>query len=1161
MKLDELRDALRKVDPAAVLVSQTVLARVVQHVSGVTWATWFIPHTHCLSLNRATLFDHVEQEELYLPPHTTLPPTVLLLEAPTPDQLAGTKPDQLLQKYWRLLFHASLHRALEERLARVPDTAVRERIDRLGSVEFEEARSVLIHDGHLVDGADDRTTYIEFAAYFLELRWFAANLVPVHFPSLPPLEDVEALLTHDVDAAALYRATKLEGAADPTPKTDDQSDESDEFFRRLMRSATKSANSDDIVGAAILHTRAARVAPSYRTRPTQESAREDIYKLIANLQQVLRLNPPEVEAWQQVLPKLLDKADQGVRPVEAALLYDLQRAWQDASQPIFSVDVLDWLYSAGHRPIKRSLDSQQFVRIPAHLRSAIRRLAAARLADADRRTLGGLLRDALSRAEERLREQFRPVLTDALKDAGLFPTLLPEDVALAKTVEELLDRISTAGFLGFADVRDAIARGQMKLADLRGPHEYVRGDPLLRLDRRLTKLLEGVYRGAESYTRGLEWLTSVGFGTRVGRWITQNVSLPFGGAVLGAEFVWLLVYERNRQVAVQQDRPVPDFFAGWNAMWQFHIAWFLVGLMLLATIRSAGIRSALYSAGMASYKTLRFLCWDIPLQVWNNPFVRGLFASVPAQVVINYLVKPLVLCSLLWAVFPESLSGKGSFTWEQILTYLAAMALVNSPLGRSTDLLLLELARSVINLFHSLPAVIRWVNDQFRDLVYALEWVLARVEDWLRIRGRSGPMAVAVRAVAGVLWMPFAFLIRFYTVVLIEPMINPLKLPLSLLFAKFVYPLLAILGIFTLDPLGSPLVDQLAPVLSQPLAWIMVIGTFWLSPDLVTYLFWEMRENWRLYQANTPDALKAVPVGPHGETVKRLLDVGFHSGTVPRLYARLRAAELEAAKTEFWREARTYRQALRGVDEAIRSFVARDLVAIVNSSADWKQSGHSLAVEDVKLGTNRITIDLRLLERTSSEETNWLRLKWEDRSGWLVACCEDTGFLGRLTPQAMRTFENALVYLYKRAGIDLISEQVRATLSKEATHFDFAPSGLLVWYGSNESTPVLYDPDDPGEEIRPRNRTDRHLIPGPTLDADRLVFSRLKLAWGQWLAVWKPHDPAGLPPRFGPKEWELTLLPPASPLVQPASQPPGAPVQNHLEAPVHDSLATPALHK
>ncbi len=506
MKLDELSQILRDVDPAAVLVPQTALARVVQNVMGITWAVWSIPHSHCLSIDRATLLDYVEQEELYLPPDHQLPETVLVLERPTNDQLAASKNSELLARYWRLLFHASVHRAMDKKLSVLPAPELRGRIEQIGTVAFEEARNVLIEDGHLDSKADDRAAYTEFAAFFLELRFFASNLAHVYFPSLPATAEVEAILARDVDGTALFKSTRLRGVPDPAPKTDDQSDESEDYFRRLTQSAERAAATGDTVLAAILHTKAARVAPAQMTKPAQTRAREEIYKLVARLQTALGLSDPKVEAaWREVLPTLLDKADQGLRPVEAALLYDLQRACLDAEQTIYTLDIWEWFWSAGRKPIKRPLDGQRFVRVPEHLRSAIRRLTAARLTDADRQALGSLLRDALDHAEVRLRERFRPVLTDALTDAGLKPSSLPEKTALEKTVEELLDRISSAGFLGYSDLRDAIARGQMKLADLSGPDKALRADPLLRLDSRLATLLDGVYRGAEVYTRGLEF--------------------------------------------------------------------------------------------------------------------------------------------------------------------------------------------------------------------------------------------------------------------------------------------------------------------------------------------------------------------------------------------------------------------------------------------------------------------------------------------------------------------------------------------------------------------------------------------------------------------------------------------------------------------------------
>ncbi|HEV3386781.1 MAG TPA: hypothetical protein VG097_18335, partial [Gemmata sp.] len=639
MKLDELSQILRDVDPAAVLVPPTALARVVQNVMGITWAVWRIPHSHCLSIDRAILLDYVEQEELYLPPDHQLPETVLVMERPTNDQLAASKNSELLARYWRLLFHASVHRAIESRLSGIAAAELRKRIERIGTVAFEEARNVLIEDHHLDSKADDRAAYIEFAAFFLELRFFANNLVQVYFPSLPSVAEVEAVLSLDVDGAALFKSTRLPGAPDPTPKTDDQSDESEDFYRRLTQSAARAAAAGDTVAAAITHTRAARVAPATMTMPAQTRAREAIYHLVARLQTSLGLSDPKVESsWREVLPTLLDKADQGLRPVEAALLYDLQRACLDAEQTIYTLDIWEWFKSAGRKPIKRPLDSQRFVRVPEHLRSAIRRLAAARLTDADRQALGILLRDALDQAEVRLRERFRPVLTDALSDAGLKPNSLPEQAALEKTVEELLDKISSAGFLGYADLRDAIARGQMKLADLSGPDKAIRGDPLLRLDRRLAHLLDGVYRGAELYTRGLETLTSLAFGTNVGRWLTTNIALPFGGAFLLGQFIWLLTFEQRRNEPVGEGEEPLTFFGGWNQDWEFHVSWLLLSLVILAIIRSSRFRSALIAASHIGYRCIRTIFWDVPMHIWSNPMLQYVVKSVPVKLVNNYIL-------------------------------------------------------------------------------------------------------------------------------------------------------------------------------------------------------------------------------------------------------------------------------------------------------------------------------------------------------------------------------------------------------------------------------------------------------------------------------------------------------------------------------------------
>src|SRR5262249_20716322 len=150
---------------------------------------------------------------------------------------------------------------------------------------------------------------------------------------------------------------------------------------------------------------------------------------------------------------------------------------------IYALDVVEWLLSAGKRPLKRPMSGQKLVRVIKHLRSADQRLTTARLSATDRQHLARLLRTALYKSEDRLRTRFRPALTVALQDVGLKPTNPPEYAAFDKMVEELLDRITEYGFLTFSDLRDAISRSQLKLPDLNDPEEFIRGDPLLRLDR------------------------------------------------------------------------------------------------------------------------------------------------------------------------------------------------------------------------------------------------------------------------------------------------------------------------------------------------------------------------------------------------------------------------------------------------------------------------------------------------------------------------------------------------------------------------------------------------------------------------------------------------------------------------------------------------------
>ncbi len=425
MRLAELKQAIRATDPAAVLVPKRVVHRLIQGVCKLPMLMWRVPHARCFVVDRFALFRFVDQDELELDPEQSLPPTVILLAQPTPEELSAQSRDSILLDYWRLLFHANLHVALDERIRSGTLTldTIRDRIDQIGQAEFAEVRRVLQEDHWLLPGATDDQAYMEFAAVFLELRYFAANLLPTYFPGIHDLAGVERQVRQDLDVDAIFSRTRLAKAPDPVVRTDPRSDESNDYYWKLIRHAERVGKAGNNVRAAVLRTRAARVAPAALTTSTRADAEAELRKLTDRLGAALQLSDVEVVEWMQVLPALLDKADQGSQPVEAALLFDLQKVCLDHERTIYALDLVEWALSGGKRPIMRPLPSQRLVRIIKHLRSATQRLTQARLTDADREHLGTLLQTGQTRSQERLRERLRPVLHEAIHDVGLRPRI------------------------------------------------------------------------------------------------------------------------------------------------------------------------------------------------------------------------------------------------------------------------------------------------------------------------------------------------------------------------------------------------------------------------------------------------------------------------------------------------------------------------------------------------------------------------------------------------------------------------------------------------------------------------------------------------------------------------------------------------------------------
>ncbi|MGE3808465.1 MAG: hypothetical protein AB7K24_27695 [Gemmataceae bacterium] len=1106
MELAELSLAIQDVDPAVVLVTPRIMRRVLQSEYKVPHLLVHAPHEWCYSFERQVLFRHVEQDELDLEPDRLLPSIVTLMVRPSTEQLQALGKDAVLLRFWRILFHAHVHLALNKRISEGRLTAmdVRQRIAQLGQTEFEEIRTVLEQEEYLLPPREDVQVYVEFAAVYLELRYFRSNLRATYFPALSDFEAIDRLLAQDIDADEVFTRTRLAGAPDPVVRTDTSSDESNDYYWRLIATADRAVQDDDIVRAAILRTRAARVAPAALAPQTREDAFHHLEVLTKHLQDTLHFTDDEAGEWLKVLPELLDKADQGKWPVEAKLLHDLQNAYLENQQKLYTLDIVEWLHSMGKRPIKRPLTSLQIVHTTKHLRSAAARLTQARVSDEHRQLLVKLLKSAVHLSEQRLRERFRPILENVFDDVGLRASSPPEKVALEKMIEEILDRIKEYGFFTFTDLRDTISRNQLKLPSINDPYSYWQGDPLQQLDKRLYPPLEGVYRRGEFYMRGIESLSSLFFGTALGRFFTLNIILPFGGAYALVEGVKLLYSEYFGGSA-----ELPDWTFG------------AIGLFFLMLMHSGTLRGILAGGVRTLGHSIYFLGVEGPVRLWNRREVQHLFHSWPSVFFRWYVLKPLAVVALLHLAFPEHFGDWGML----IMSFLMAVIVLNhTRLGSSLNEAFVELFIIVYSRlrFDVLQGVVRITYRFFKQISSAVEYVLYSVDERLRFRGDESQVSQLLRGALTVLWFPFAYLIRLYFVLFIEPTINPFKLPISSLAFKFM--LLWPLYVHWMNPAThiESLVPHTGVVVAVVLTFVVIVPTLWLFPSIVAFFIWEMQGNWQLFRANRPQRLKPVSVGTHGETVKQLLRPGFHSGTIPKLYGQLRRAERAAYRTGSWRQARAYREGLEEVARAVQLFVEREFIMLVRLSKTWRE--HPISCGQVVLSCNRIRIEV--VHTDYHDEPVWLSFELSAR--WLVAGILQEGWLHHLDKEQQEVIDSALAGLYKLAGVDMVREQLREVLPASVTRYDLTSQQLLVWTEQLNGQAVAYNLRANADRIAPVP-LDGHAVDSlPHLHARDLFFSRVPLTWEEWNNCWsRDRDGEGHPHLLN---GHLTLVPRRGPL-------------------------------
>jgi hypothetical protein len=303
-----------------------------------------------------------------------------------------------------------------------------------------------------------------------------------------------------------------------------------------------------------------------------------------------------------------------------------------------------------------------------------------------------------------------------------------------------------------------------------------------------------------------------------------------------------------------------------------------------------------------------------------------------------------------------------------------------------------------------IPGLIRFVVQLFKQFLHTMEAVLFKVDEWLRFRGGDSRLAMIVRIVLGLVWFPVSYLARFNMVVLIEPCLNPVKLPVCAIATKVMVPLYATLGL-------KVWVANLPVVSGAIMVWVL----FWL-PDVFGFLFWEMKENWSLYRANRGPEPQPAVLGQHGETMRRLLQPGFHSGTIPKLFAKLRHAEQTALETGNFTPVRAWRAALEEVEDAVRLFVTREFLVLLEQEEAWKKQ--PLRVGRIRLATNQVRVEL--LHDGFPEQPVWL--EFEDNGTSLTAGLMPAPWLRGLAVPEQRALRSSLTVLFQLAGADEVRD-------------------------------------------------------------------------------------------------------------------------------------------
>lgn len=1150
-------------DPAAFPVPARVVRRVIRAERDFARFGMQVPHRKSFVIDADDLLLLVERDELGIDRASEVPSPAILIAQPGDDKLAGLTLNHLLTRYWKLLFHARIDATLAAKIdsGELTPSLIRQRIDQIGQVEFDEMHAVIAAEDYLLPPEGFSSAYIEAAAVYLQLRYFEPRRLKSFFPALDDYTRIDTVFSQDLDVLYLLETTRPEGA--PAPEGLRKSDEdppapqskkeqrnnkprmliavgagetsdakaeyldkgapNQKLFERLIQKANRVSEQGNSVRAALLRLRAARHAPEGQSGETSIAAMGELEQLSRRLQAALDLGDEEAEQWRDVMVSLLAKSTKGFWSADKRLLYDLQKVCIDHERNISHIDLVGWVKSLGKQSIRRLLPNQREVRINKHLRQATSRLSSIRLSGAEREQLSELLHHAADQVENQLRERLRPLVAQALDDVGFEPNNLPERVSRRKIIEELLDKIAHHGFVNMSMLRDAISRNNLKMPDLAGPNELVKGDWLLQADRRLNQSLDGVYRRGEFYLRWLQKVSSLAFGTPAGRFATIYVAVPFGGAMIlleGIKYLFDMAYgvehghtpeaAEQAEAAAAQTTHLMSWFDIHHHPWEFTLGILMVGAFLCGMIHVRSFRLTVFELAKSAYMSVRRLLYDLPRWFWKHEFLRKVFRSRPMRWIRRHVLYPLIFTALFGLLLPEmGLYRDLDIIWLGVM-FLGWAVLLNSRAGRDIEELTSERLYQTWDHIRVkwIIALVETTMNFFKRVMEAFERGMYAIDELLRFRSGQNIFVLVVKATLGAVWSVVAFTLRVFVTVFFEPQINPIKhFPIVTVSHKFMLP-------FT--PTIQSALLTMNPDLGAEQAWAIAGVIVFSTPGIFGFLVWEFKENWKLYAANRNARLKPVLVGSHGETVIGLMKPGFHSGTIPKIFKKLRRIDRTRRPTRRKRLRTKYDEKLHHTLVDIRHFVERELLVLLQESHQFADK--KIRIQNVQVASNSIRVALECDEFSGGP----LLLAFQEQSGWLMVGVLRAGWLHELKDWERQTLELAIAGFYKLAGVDIVREQLRGCFAPDLPPYDVMEKGLVVWPDGHYQAEVYYELHA-RPWMRPRPRSLARQYDLPTLEANHALYIELAIPWETWVACWDAEESTTSMPSLFPHE--VNLLP------------------------------------